>query len=394
MNHALVIYLPKGKPDEPVWSYGRETHVGDIKAMLKASEKRQVKVLVPGEEVVLLEVTLPKMSRARLRQAVPFALEEQLISDVDSLHFALSPEPVNGRLFVAVTAKDNMQAWLQQLATFGVTPDVLLPATLALPLDEGHWSVWLDDVAVVRTGEYSGFACDAANVVDMLQLALTEASHKPSEINMQNYTTHAYAGMLSAQVMVQEDCLSAETKFANLLSGVTNRPTINLLQASYVPKKSSFPSLQVKWRLAVYLGVAWVALLFLGPVVSNVMLSYHERQLTKQIQAIYKHHFPQATSVVAPKERMQDKLNAVMSEASDNHLLLMLGYVGQAMSETRSIKLKRLDYHDSQLTLELSAATAEDFSQFSDHLVQQGLTVKQQNADLAGSRINATLMIR
>jgi hypothetical protein len=44
--------------------------------------------------------------------------------------------------------------------------------------------------------------------------------------------------------------------------------------------------------------------------------------------------------------------------------------------------------------LELSAATPEDLSAFTNYLMQQGLDVKQQNADLYdGSRISATLMI-
>jgi hypothetical protein len=45
------------------------------------------------------------------------------------------------------------------------------------------------------------------------------------------------------------------------------------------------------------------------------------------------------------------------------------------------------------MTLELTAQSSEDFSAFTDFLSQNSLSVKQQNANLAGTRVNASVVV-
>ena len=111
------------------------------------------------------------------------------------------------------------------------------------------------------------------------------------------------------------------------------------------------------------------------------------------INHIYRTQFPQATSIVAPKLRMQEKLQKLDVSVGENRVLLLLGYVGKGMKIANGIKLKRADFQNSQLTLELTATSSESFSAFTDYLTQQGLHVKQQNATLAGEHINATVQV-
>ena len=61
---------------------------GDAAALAEAALDRINIVIVPSEDVLVTTVTLPKMNRSRLLQAIPYALEEQVIEDVDTMHFA------------------------------------------------------------------------------------------------------------------------------------------------------------------------------------------------------------------------------------------------------------------------------------------------------------------
>ena len=64
------------------------------------------------------------------------------------------------------------------------------------------------------------------------------------------------------------------------------------------------------------------------------------------------------------------------------------------MSKAPHVELKRFDFINNELTLELTAASSKHYvCPFTHFLVQQGLSVKQQNASLAGSRVNAMLVI-
>ncbi len=57
----------------------------------------RVTVLVPATSVLLTHVSLPVKNRQRLLQAIPFALEEQLASDIDMQHFVLGQQGHDGR---------------------------------------------------------------------------------------------------------------------------------------------------------------------------------------------------------------------------------------------------------------------------------------------------------
>ena len=66
------------------------------------SGARRIVVLVPGEEVALHEARVPGHNRQRVLRVVPYALEEELASDVEDLHFALGRSLGGERYPVAV----------------------------------------------------------------------------------------------------------------------------------------------------------------------------------------------------------------------------------------------------------------------------------------------------
>ncbi|RPI12964.1 MAG: type II secretion system protein GspL, partial [Lysobacterales bacterium] len=96
MSETLVIRLRATEQAPASWlivdSNGARSgpvQSGPVADALAAAQGRRVVVLVPGSEVTLAEPELPLRGGARLAQAVPFALEEQLAADVETLHFAV-----------------------------------------------------------------------------------------------------------------------------------------------------------------------------------------------------------------------------------------------------------------------------------------------------------------
>ena len=78
----------------------------------------EVIVWTPAAESLLLRAQLPTRSAAKIAQALPFALEDQLIDPPEQLHFAFARE-ADGALAVAVTARERMEAWLAALQAAG-----------------------------------------------------------------------------------------------------------------------------------------------------------------------------------------------------------------------------------------------------------------------------------
>jgi general secretion pathway protein L len=121
---------------------------------------------VPGEQVLLLAVTLPKMSAAQRRATVAFAVEDQIARPLDEVHVALGPLLSGNRWLVGVIARTA----LPTLAQSGIR---LVPDTLALPVPpEGHWSVFeVSGRVLIRLPDGTGFVTGAQGLAVLHQIA-------------------------------------------------------------------------------------------------------------------------------------------------------------------------------------------------------------------------------
>lgn len=405
MQRKLVIYLDQKQDACPGWTLVVKDAIrqvahpgGDLAELKAAALNSKVVVLVPAEQVSLMMVKLPKMNRARLAQAIPFALEEQLIADLDTLHFAAGSIQPDGYTPVAVVDQTLMQLWLAQLEEWEIQVDILIPVTFALPYTEHTWTAVVSDtlfgdIATVRTGRFSGFACDHDNFMTLLDVALMSSEHVPQLIQIEDYSAKPQAEVAVLAVPLEYQTHNADTLRERLALNAGTTPHINLLQDKYAAKKSRYFELRTVLKAAKYLACVWIAILFIYPLVSYLILSNEERLLTKQMLVIYKKHFPDASELIAPQMRMEEQLKKLSHEPGQNQLLLLLGYLSKSLQNNANIELSRLDFQNQQLVLQLSAATSNDFTAFLDLLTNQGLSVKQQNAILTGQRVNATVSI-
>lgn len=398
MQQQLIIYLRAKDNTHPDWVVINEeagieqsVHQGNPDALAELAEVSQVIVLVPAEEVVLTSAKLPKMNRAHLAKALPFALEEQVIEDVGTLHFASAENQADENLAVCIVAKNKMQEWLDILQIWNVEADIIMPVTFGLPVTENTWHAVLGEMAIVRMNAYQGFACDVNNVSEMLSLALHAADQPPALLQIQNYSEHAFATTLN--VPVKEDVHKETQLTTDIAKHVLQYPYINLLQGMYKSKKSHFPEMGKLKKVAVMLSVAWVSLLVLYPAVSWLILHNRVQNINAQIAVIYKKYFPDAANIVAPKLRMQEKLQSMLAGAGESRLLILLGTLGKGMHDAKGITIKRLNFQQHGLNVELSAASSQAFASLTDYLTNQGLHVKQDSANLAGTRVNAVITV-
>lgn len=367
-------------------------NMGGQEEVARLAMDRRVIVIVPAQQVLLTSARLPKMNPSRLMQALPFALEDEVIDEVETLHFVAGAKQADENLPVAIVSKEKMQAWLNQLQDMKVQPDVLMPATFALPFEVNNWVIALHEMAIVRMSEYQGFACESNNLNEFLQIALNTSQNIPNEIHIYNYTQHAVASTLSLPVKIREDFHEEKQFEKDIADNALKHPYINLLQGVYKSRKSRFPEIQKSGKTASYLVAAFMGLLILYPLISWFILESRASRLDTQIAEIYKRNFPHSSSMVAPRLRMEEKLKQI-NGSSENRLLILLAYLGDGMKNIPGIHLKRLNYQQGKLNLELSASSSEDFSAFSEFLMNSGLKLKQENVNLLGTEVSAMVTV-
>lgn len=400
MQDKLVLFLNTHDLEHPDWvvlnadhTLAQCIHHGDPQSLSGLSAGKKVIVIVPGEDILLTSVSLPKMSHAKLMHALPYALEDKLISDVDSLHFALGKNKVDGVFSVAVVSRQKMREWMSLLESWNVQADEMLPVMLAQPSEENAWLIVTTDTASVRMDANQGFVCDLQNLQELLKIAFANAAKPPQCLRLLQYSSHPVTLSLDTPVDVITEQRSQEQWSADLAIHMAGEVPVNLLQGEFKNRKSRLPQMRKIWRLTAYFSVAWLLLLFLYPAVSYWMLSRRVSEIDSQIEQIYKRNFPLSTSLVAPKARMEEKLRLLTSSVNDEKVLLWIDYLGKGVLETPSVELKRLDYQNNQLSVDLTAPSSDDFSRFTTFLTRQGMRVKQQSANLTGARINAVIVV-
>ena len=141
---------------------GKNAYRGSLADIARRCVQRKVVLMIPGVEVTLHRVQVPARSTAEIRMAVPFALEEQLASKIEGLHFAVGAKAADGTVPVAVMSHEVLQSYLDLLKQAGIQPASVIPEQLALPWREGVQSVLLDGAhAVARTSLTEGYAIES-----------------------------------------------------------------------------------------------------------------------------------------------------------------------------------------------------------------------------------------
>jgi type II secretion system protein L len=286
-----------------------------------------------------------------------------------------------------------MQEWLALLQTWNVQADVIMPTLFGLPLEENTWVVVLQDMAIVRMSAFQGFACDVNNVNELLNIALLATEHAPQQIHIKNYSSQLFTTALNKEMNVKQDTHPDNQLESDLALNALASPYINLMHGAYKSKKSRFPEMHKIWKTAMILSMVWLGLLFLYPAISYLILNQRVSHINEQIAEVYKRNFPQSSSIVAPKLRMQEKLQAYMGHAGESKSLILIATLGKGMNEAKGITVKRLDFQQNRMTLELSAASSQAFSRLTEFMTGHGLTVKQDSANLAGAHVNAIITV-
>lgn len=401
MKEKIFIYLREQESMQVTWltmdkenrmSTVDHADVGNAEFLTTAAINKDVYVLVPGCDVSLFVTEMPKMNQTKMRAALPFALEDKLVADVATLHFAMS-QFSTAETAVAVVAIEKMQQWLNILQVLKIQPDFFVPVTLALPVKENHWHVFCHDkYAVVRMGLVQGFACEQDNLSSMLKLALAETTQQPSSILVSHYG-ETIASALPSPLPLQEEQDEQEKFFADCAVNVCCFPFINLLQGSFaVKKRKTIPQRKMTF-IATTSAFVLIFALFVYPVISYFILRPKLNEVENQIKEIYLRHFPQAKNITAPRLRMEEELRKISQEGNNNRFIFLLANVVEGMKNSPNVKLKQFTFQQHQLTLELSASSSEDFSALVHFLGQQGLTIKNQTANLIDGHIETSLSL-
>jgi general secretion pathway protein L len=385
--HSAIAYAV-GSQEGSIIREGRST----LSELAASISKSNVILLIAASDVTLLELTIPPMTEAKLKLALPTLVEDQLMCDSAECVFLLGTKPqgtANGKRSIAVAQR----SWLQQLSgslfALGANHIKALPAQLCLPWKKGQCSVRLEDQAseaTLRFDEDSGVGMlldtdqsteDRLLTIDMLASAGSVSLQLPSKL------VNEFKSAIKANPAWDERFTVQE---ANWSATVTAAKTVSF---NLMAGLNSAQTHRIQWQMW-----RWPLILATLILLINIAgLNYDYWNLKREAQGLrqgmlqtYKASFPKDTVVVFPLEQMRKNLDIAQRSSGQpsaddfTMLLTQFGAAWNTLNADQLPKLVSIEYKDHALVLQLKGPVPQKELQLA--LDTKGLVLKKNNAEV------------
>lgn len=383
--------------------------MGPLEEAQKDVGDREVIVLVPAGETSTLTCDLPAKG-ARLRAALPFALEEQVADEIENLHFAPGPRRAAGDLPVVVVAHDIISAWLARLQEAGIRPARLIPEDHGLAFVPNTLSMLVAENQVVfNNGADLAFVMQGVTPVDALMAAgilgengLTDAAtENPRHLLVYCEPTDEQRfseewSRLRQYLESVDINLLPDGVLPRLAVTVASGSGVNLLQGRY-GESTDVGALVRPWRYVAMLLVALGILGIAGKGVDYVRLTSEEATLKEQFTAEYRKIRPDDTrEVMDPLGTVTSIRRSFGAPGSAPAVFLpLLQQLALAMQENKDADIQAISYRAGVVDVRLTAPDVATLDRIEKGISQSDrFNATIQSTDRVGDEVNSRIQIR
>jgi general secretion pathway protein L len=347
---------------------------GSLENASAAAHGKRCCVLAPGVDVTTAVVELPQASQARLRQILPFSLEESLADDVEHLSFAIGARRASGGNAVAVAAKQRVDGWLERLRAAGIVPQALCSEAEGVPEIPGTLVLLVEGNRIyARLAERAPFVLEGLALKQVLDLARAPGEAAGDRPHLLVYTEAADSERVRREVAaLGDDFASVEIKvaangvFPHLAATLAQRAGTNLLQGAYAPRSNWLAFVQ-PWRFAAGLLAAALVLSLLAQGTTYWQLRRADQALTDLVATNCQRVVGDARTSACQRE-VQQRSSANASGSGNQEFLATLAAV--AAVRDSAMHIDALSYRNQILDLQLLAASVPALDEFARGLEQ------------------------
>ena len=423
MSETAYIMLPADGTQPALWAYpDAQGHLLSGRGGLADAGTRlsgqPVTVLVPAEDVLLTRVELPLRNRQRLLQAVPYALEEELVDPVEDLHFA--PGTIGGAgadcTPVAVARHDRMQQWTRDVDAAGLYAPVLIPDVLALPRPDNGWTLFMaPERVLLRTAAHEGLALDPRNLMLMLQgmlatsSAATEDAAQAVTDDQQREVVIYAAGRepdkdllkLLRDHFAEPVIIHVDGLLETLHAGAEGTPRpdtrapLNLRQGVYTCR-SERQRLWHTWRPVAGLAAAVMIMQFSLNVWEFQRLGAQQRAVQEEAERVFREAFPDIGRVVNMPVQARQEMAALRQQAggSEQGFLWLLTHLARAMEPGSGVELTAISYQGGRLELQLRGPSLAAIEAIQRGVPEQMISAEIQSVSSQQDGVDVRLSMR
>ncbi|MCH7536674.1 MAG: hypothetical protein IID57_02355 [Proteobacteria bacterium] len=371
---------------------------------------RAVIVLVPATDVLTTSVHIPVRGAAKLRAALPFALEEDLADDIESLHFAAGKPYASGRLPVAIVAREKMDDWLSRLSAAGITAAKIVSEIYGLASIPGTMSLLVDDDrSLYNDGADAEFVMQGVTPRELL-VAVGRLDAAEDEASGESTSSGHLVAFCTAQ---QETDLSADWSalrqeldsvdvnvlpdgvLPKLAVTIASGKGVNLLQGHYGPT-ADYVAYFAPWKLAAALLLGFALLLMTARGVDYYRLGEEEAALRAQFTVEYRYHNPGDTREVMDPLRAVASIKRGMGRKTSPQVFLpSLRELGLAVAANSAAQIQLISYRAGIMDIRLTTADVATLVNIQKAVSASGrFQAAIQSTDQVADKIDGRIRIR
>jgi general secretion pathway protein L len=349
---------------------------------------RKTIVLAPGTDVLLAEPVVP-LKGGKLAQVIPFALEEQLASDVDAMHFALGKRDARPGVPVAVAARSRMDAWIAQLRAVGIQADAIYGESAMVPPTPNGVTLLIDDSRVyVRREDTPGAVLDVQPLIEALQLGLASGEesreHVTIFVSVDDYERERdlLEGLREFTASLQLKLLPDGVLPLLAASAAQNGTAVNLLQGKYAVKRRLNLAF-APWRYAALLAGVFFAVHLGLKGWQFAHLKKEEERLDSQIAEVYQTAMPGAPmpDPSMARKQMEARLTVLRGGTPSGGMLATMGTLAEAIVQVPGTNVEALSYRDRTTDLRVLAPSVDALDRIRHFATERGMSAVIQSAN-------------
>ncbi|MDX1634561.1 MAG: type II secretion system protein GspL [Marinobacter sp.] len=364
-----------------------------IEQTLARNALEQVRLigLFPGDEALFCSADIPARQERYIHQALPFAVEEQLAQDIESMHLALGSRGDAG-FRVAAIDHQRMALWK---TLFEDWEHARLEAVYAdaslLPVNEQDWAICLDGSTALlasRRGEWLRMQVNnLAIFADTL--AMPSEEEVVAEVRVAVFGTEGdlaqhqpLLDQLSGSSRLAVDRQALQMTPLELLAHAHHHhycQPINLCQGSYSVSREGSGAWRA-WRPAVAVAGLWFVLQLGVEIGLGVYHQNRAEQLNAEAMSIYREVFPGDTRTHAGNVRnvLLGQLRVAAQDGPQADFLALMKQTAQEYSQlngSQTVQFNSINYSQArgELVVDLRADDFSKLSALRSALTQQGL---------------------
>ncbi|MEM7767982.1 MAG: type II secretion system protein GspL [Pseudomonadota bacterium] len=351
MSSVLVIF-GGDRPDVPfayrrLDAQGAVTGAGDAGASdLADLAARDAILVLPGYVIRAVETQLAARSERQALAAAPFAVEDDLASDPDMMHFALMPARRNGpegqRTVLAID-RALLEDWMETLSDAGLTLRAVLPDYLCLEDQPGRiTAAGLLDRLVLRAGDW-GVALES-DIATAVAPALIESRPSEAPPILIAGTDHGVDGLEPPAANPDATLTANAADPLDRLAIGARQAGPGVLQGAFAVRHASgerglsLDALRWPAMLAAAATLAFSAV----NLVEGLMLQAQAETVQAETHALFLETFPEAGRVVNVRAQMRQMRQG--GETGRPDFLILSGYVAAGLDAVDAVSVESLRY--------------------------------------------------